>query len=77
MKIVVDSVRAWLTERCGSSADTVAGVLYADYASWISPRIRFPVPSVRAFGMALSKLGYARRKSNGLQLYIGLALRKP
>lgn len=74
MDAVTNDVRKWAEVRCSQSGNGRSGDLYGDYRAWPDASKRI-APSIRAFGLALTALGFERRKSGGQNLYIGLAIR--
>lgn len=66
---VAREVLDWVTDRCVPGSAT-AKELYAAYAAWRGERApAWSMPSMLAFGIAMTRLGATRRKSNGLQFY--------
>lgn len=77
MDSVIGDVRSWVETQCCAESDRKAGELYAAYLNWpLSSQSRSP-PTDKAFGRALTALGYSRRKTGGQQFYINLDLRHP
>lgn len=74
MDEVAIDVRKWAEARCTQSGSGRSGDLYSDYRAWPQASKRI-APSIKAFGLALTALGFDRRKSGGQNLYIGLAIR--
>jgi P4 family phage/plasmid primase-like protien len=70
-----DLVGLWLNERCQlyASAETSSTDLYADYRGWAIENGLRPVGSV-SFGRKLAEHRFTVRKSNGKNLWRGLAL---
>jgi P4 family phage/plasmid primase-like protien len=70
-----DLIGMWLETRCQryASVETSSTDLYADYRGWAIDNGFRPIGSV-SFGRKLAEHGFTVRKSNGKNLWCGLAL---
>ncbi|MDR1612256.1 MAG: hypothetical protein LBT97_05665 [Planctomycetota bacterium] len=70
-----EPLRGWIEERCEQGGEENTNALFGDFAAWRTRRQEARM-SQSLFSRALSQMGYAKRKSNGNVLIVGLSLRR-